>query len=91
MTEKLLAVLMLTGVRVSGLFLIAGLAWWLVDRGNARAEWLLAAGLMALMATPMLRVAVSVVEAIRARDWFYVMVTLAVVVILAITLTSAAR
>ena len=35
--------------------------------------------------------AVSVVEAIRARDWFYVAITVAVAFILTITITRATR
>jgi uncharacterized membrane protein len=48
-------------------------------------------GLIALMATPMLRVAVSFVESIRTRDWFFVAATLAVVMLLASTVILSFR
>ena len=38
------------------------------------------------MATPMLRVVVSLVEAIRMRDWFFVGTTLTVVLLLSVSL-----
>jgi uncharacterized membrane protein len=50
---------------------------------------LLITGLMVLMATPMLRVAVSVVEAVRLRDWFFIATTAAVATLLALSVTYA--
>ena len=82
--ERLLARLMLRGVQLSALSLAAGLTMWLSGRAPSASTWLLTAGLMALMATPMLRIAVSVVEAIRLRDWFFVLTTAAVAALLAI-------
>ena len=46
---------------------------------------LLNAGLIVLMATPILRVLVSVVEYVRMRDWFFAVTTLAVVAELSVT------
>jgi uncharacterized membrane protein len=83
--ERLLSTLMLRGVQVSAACLMAGLALWLADARVLWAARLLTAGLIALMATPMLRVAVSVVEAVRLRDWFFVGTTAAVAVLLAVT------
>jgi len=40
------------------------------------------AGLVVLMGTPVLRVAVSAVAYLRARDWFFVATTLAVLAVL---------
>ena len=41
------------------------------------------------MATPMLRVLLSVVEYVRMGDWFFVATTLAVIAELSITVLSA--
>lgn len=87
--ERLLSTLMLRGVQVSAACLIAGLSLWLFDARPASATWLLHAGLIALMATPMLRVAVSVVEAVRLRDWFFIATTAIVAVLLTISVTYA--
>jgi uncharacterized membrane protein len=86
--ERLLARLMLGGVQVSAACLIAGLAFWLsnVEPHGTR---LLTAGLLTLMATPMLRIAVSVVEAVRLRDWFFIITTAAVALLLAIGVVYA--
>ena len=87
--ERLLARLMLRGVQLSAACLGVGLALWIFGVRPSQAAWLLTAGLMALMATPMLRVAVSVVEAIRLRDWFFVVTTAAVAVLLGISVAVA--
>ena len=50
------------------------------------ADLLLRAGLFVLMATPILRVIVSIVEYVRMRDWFFVATTLAVLTVLALTI-----
>ena len=86
--ERLLARLMLGGVQVSAGCLIAGLALWLsnVEPYGTR---LLTAGLLTLMATPMLRIAVSVAEAVRLRDWFFIITTAAVAVLLSMGVVYA--
>jgi uncharacterized membrane protein len=86
--ERLLARLMLAGVTLSAIALAAGLAMWLAGRQTTR---LLDAGLIALMGTPVLRVAMSFVESIRMRDWFFVAATLAVLMLLATTLILSYR
>jgi hypothetical protein len=87
--ERLLGRLMLRGVQLSAVCLAAGLALWISGAPPASATWLLTAGLIALMATPMLRVAVSVIEAIRLRDWFFVTTTAAVAMLLSISVAYA--
>lgn len=87
--ERLLARLMLAGVQLSAAALIAGLALWMSGAAGFHAAWLLTGGLITLMATPMLRVAVSVVEAVRLRDWFFVATTGAVAALLAISVVYA--
>jgi uncharacterized membrane protein len=49
----------------------------------------LTAGLVILMATPVMRVLVSLVAYIRMRDWFFVATTLMVFVLLAVTVALA--
>jgi uncharacterized membrane protein len=51
---------------------------------------ILTSGLFVLMATPMLRVAVAVIESVRMRDWSFVATTLAVVILIGLTLAHAA-
>ncbi len=52
---------------------------------------MLNAGLLVLMATPMLRVLLSVVEYVRMGDWFFASTTLAVIAELSVTVWSALR
>jgi uncharacterized membrane protein len=42
-----------------------------------------------LMATPILRVVVSLIEYARMRDWFFVATTLAVLIVLFVTIGVA--
>ena len=86
--ESLLARLMLAGVTLSAITLAAGLALWLSGSQTTR---LLDAGLITLLATPMLRVAVSFLEALRMRDWFFVGATLTVVLLLSASLILSFR
>ena len=86
--ESLLARLMLAGVTLSAISLAGGLALWLSGRQATR---FLDAGLITLLATPMLRVVVSFLEAIRMRDWFFVGTTLTVVLLLSASLILSFR
>ena len=87
--EQRLGVLLNIGVLLSAAALATGLGVGLLAPGRAEAPWLLRAGLIALMATPMLRVVVSLVEYLLLRDWFFVSTTLAVLLQLAITVMTA--
>lgn len=82
--ERLLGRLMLAGVTSSAACLLLGLVLFLTGREMA-ATIVMTTGLMTLMATPVLRVLVAVVESVRARDWFFVASTLSVVVLLGLT------
>jgi uncharacterized membrane protein len=79
------------GVAVSAVVLAVGLAMFLLAPESPTTSYLLDAGLLILMATPMLRVLLSVVEYIRMRDWVFVTTTLAVVAELSVTVISALR
>jgi uncharacterized membrane protein len=94
--ERLLGGLLLTGVRLSALCLIAGLALTELSRASGRPEGdvphrLLNVGLVILMATPITRVLVSLVDEIRSRNWFFAVMTGLVVALLSATLTVAWR
>jgi uncharacterized protein DUF1634 len=81
--------LLLGGVLSSAGCLTAGLALTLVRSAPSIANALLTTGLMILMATPILRVVVSLVEYARMRDWFFVATTLAVLIVLFVTIGVA--
>lgn len=68
------------GVLAAAGLLLAGLV--LRELDAAAAPRLLEAGLVVLMGTPVFRVAVSAVAYLRARDWFFVATTLAVLAVL---------
>jgi len=83
--EELLGRLLLAGVIVSSALLASGLAMWLVRGETALAVGTLRAGLVALMATPMLRVVASFLEYLHLRDWFFAAMTFGVVLVLIAT------
>lgn len=86
--ETHLGRLLLAGVLASAACLAIGLLLTLAGRP---AGLILTTGLVLLMATPILRVIVSIVEYIRMRDWFFVAVTLFVLLVLAGTVLVALR
>jgi uncharacterized membrane protein len=73
--ERQLGWLLVTGVASSALCLTLGLALMMFSVEHAWSERLLTTGLLILMATPMLRVVVSIVEYVRIREWFFVLTT----------------
>ena len=81
--------LLLGGVLSSAGCLTAGLALTLMRFAPSIASGLLTTGLMLLMATPILRVVVSLIEYARMRDWFFVATTLAVLIVLFVTIGVA--
>jgi uncharacterized membrane protein len=94
--ERLLGGLLTTGVRLSALCLIAGLVLTELNRAADRPDGavphrLLNVGLVILMATPVTRVVVSLVDEIRSRNWFFAMITALVVALLGATLAVAWR
>jgi len=76
--ERQLGWLLVTGVTVSSVCLILGLVLVLFVSAGGWSDHLLTAGLLILMATPMLRVVVSIVEYVRIREWFFVLTTVVV-------------
>ena len=77
------------GVIQSAVFLAGGLILWMINGPSGFANVALTLGLIVLMATPILRVVVSLVLYIRMRDWFFVMTTVMVFVLLAVTVLLA--
>ena len=63
------------GVTASSMCLGVGLALSLSMRATGAAHLLMTAGLVILMATPVGRVVISVVEYSLERDWFFVAMT----------------
>jgi uncharacterized membrane protein len=89
--ERTLLRIMLIGVWLSAALLSVGLAARLVRGRSPGGDALLSVGLIVLMATPALRVVVSIVEAIRQRDWFWLWTTLAVALVLTGTVVYSLR
>jgi uncharacterized membrane protein len=83
--EKLLGQLMLAGVTSSAACMIVGLAMFLAQADLPTATAIVTVGLIVLMATPALRVVIAVIEAVRSQDWFFVLVTVVVVLLLGLT------
>jgi uncharacterized membrane protein len=87
--EQRLGVLLTVGITLSAVALAAGLSLWLVRPEDAVVSWLMKIGLFTLMATPILRVAVSLAGYVRMRDWFFVATTIAVFIELTFTVVTA--
>jgi uncharacterized membrane protein len=89
--ESLFGKVLVAGVLVSSVLLALGLLLWLAGYDGTWDRRILGAGLITLMATPVVRVIVSSVEYIRRRDWFFAATSLAVLVVLALTIAIAFR
>ena len=87
--ETRLGRLLATGVIASAAFLAIGLGFWFPNPQSAAALWLLNAGLLVLMAIPIMRVVVSFTEYVSTRQWFFAGVTIVVLVELSVTVLVA--
>jgi uncharacterized membrane protein len=87
--EAQLGRLLFAGVLLSTACLALGLLLNLLRAAPAAQHFFLTTGLIVLMATPILRVIVSIVEYARMRDWFFVATTLTVLGVLAGTVIVA--
>jgi uncharacterized membrane protein len=87
--ERNLGRLLQAGVFSAAACLAIGLVAWMTAGPSAAATMALTIGLVILMATPILRVVVSLVAYVRMRDWFFVITTITVFVLLAVTVTLA--
>jgi uncharacterized membrane protein len=80
--EVILGRVLLAGVLLSSACLAVGLALWMAGGYSVAANRVLAAGLIVLMGTPILRVVVSLVEYLRMRDWLFAATTVVVLAVL---------
>ena len=71
------------GVGASSVLLAAGLLLALIHEADGVAPIVLTTAIVVLLATPATRVAISVVEYVRERDWLFVALTLIVLLTLA--------
>jgi uncharacterized membrane protein len=77
------------GTITSSTMFAIGLVMMIARYQPAVAQLLLVAGLVILLATPVARVVVSVIEYTRERDWTFVMLTLMVLLALAGSVVAA--
>lgn len=80
--DAFLGRVLLAGVLASAGCLAVGLVIWMAGGYPVAANRVLATGLILLMATPILRVVVSLVEYVRMRDWFFAATTIVVLAVL---------
>jgi len=89
--ELIIGRILRAGALVSTGLLSAGLVLSLSASGDAVAARLTSIGLIVLIATPVARVAASVFEYARQRDWLFVLLTSTVLAILLGSLLVALR
>jgi len=76
--ERLIGIVLRGGVMVSSACLAAGLLLSLVTGDRGVAGFLLNAGIVVLLATPLARVVVSTVQYVSERDWAFATLTFVV-------------
>jgi uncharacterized membrane protein len=89
--ERHLGWLLISGVAVSAALLSLGLLLLILSPNGPAAGHFLASGLIILMATPMLRVVLSIVEYVRMGEWLFVLITVVVFIELAAGVVYALR
>jgi uncharacterized membrane protein len=89
--EERLGRLLAIGTIFSTTLLAASLALWLVVGGRPLVDDILAAGILALIITPVSRVVASTVIYAMQRDWHMVLMTGLVLLSLALSLVVASR
>jgi uncharacterized membrane protein len=86
--ERLIGIVLRAGVMASSACLAAGLLLSLATGGGAIAAFLLNAGIVVLLATPVARVIVSIGQYVSQRDWTFA--TLTIVVLLELIASAVA-
>jgi uncharacterized membrane protein len=86
--EHVISIVLRTGVVTSSVCLGVGLALSLIG-ASALAQLVLNVGVIVLLATPVVRVLVSITEYISERDWAFVMLTAIVLAELAASAVAA--
>jgi uncharacterized membrane protein len=84
--ERTIGLVLRAGITASSIALAAGLALEFMNAPGA--QWLLQAGILTLLATPVARVVVSIAEYIRERDWTFT--TLTAIVLLELLASAVA-
>ncbi len=87
--ERTVGRVLRAGIGATTVCLSSGLALRLMGIGHRPAELLLTIGLMLLLATPVARVVVSVVDYARERNWVFVGLTVIVLAELAASVLYA--
>jgi uncharacterized membrane protein len=87
--ERMLGQVLSAGSMISTVLLAIGLALLALAGSAGLAPFALHAGLVVLMATPMMRVLFSLGEYLRRRDWVFVVVTVIVLLELAASVFEA--
>lgn len=87
--ERALGRVLTIGTRVSTVMLGLGLVAAFLAPGHALTGGLLASGLLVLLLTPVARVVVSIVGYVRERDWWFVLYTGIVLVLLIVSFVAA--
>jgi uncharacterized membrane protein len=87
--EQLIGTVLRAGVMTSSIGLGLGLALSFISATSAIANILLQVGIVVLLATPVARVLVSIVEYAQQRDWKFTLLTAIVLVELAVSAVAA--
>ena len=87
--EQRIGKVLRAGTIFSSLLFAAGLVMALAGYHTALSDVLLAMAVVVLLATPALRVFVSVIEYVRERDWIFVALTVVVLCALAASVAAA--
>ena len=86
--ERLIGIVLRAGVMISSTCLAVGLLLYLAN-GGALAAFLLNAGIVVLLATPLTRVVVSTVQYVSERDWPFAALTFVVLLELVASAVAA--
>ena len=86
--ERLIGIVLRAGVIASSACLATGLLVFLATGGTAVSAFLLNAGIIVLLATPVARVIVSTIQYVIERDWAFA--TLTFVVLLELVASAVA-
>jgi uncharacterized membrane protein len=87
--EVLIGAVLRFGTIVSSVLFAVGLLTALIDVQVLLTRVLLEAGLLMLLATPVARVVISIIEYVRERDWAFVVLTLVVLLALSGSVVAA--
>lgn len=87
--ERIIGIVLRVGVAASTICLASGLVLSLFAATGPLAPWLLQGGIIVLLATPVARVVVSIVQYASERDWIFTTLTAIVLVELMVSVVAA--